>query len=186
MNVIRQDLQMDLMMINVGDLDALLHKIDKKEDGEVAGGIAIDSFIDLLGIDSRASNNKTAQNGVDDSTRKFVNHTARPKLLAENIRRKVIYSGMLLPKFWNFINIHKAEHVTYNLFHEAMLKLGVSPVDKPTTRALFEIMDREKKGFVVFDDFAKKFHPSGERRSFSYNFDDKPWEKPDRRRMFTV
>ena len=114
-------------------------------------------------------------------TRKFVNHTARPKLLAENIRRKVIYSGMLLPKFWNFINIHKAEHVTYNLFHEAMLKLGVSPVDKPTTRALFEIMDWEKKGFVVFDDFAKKFHPSGERRSFSYNFDKnaKPWEKPE-------
>eukprot|EP00944_MAST-04C_sp_MAST-4C-sp1_P003510 g3510.t1 len=185
MNVIRQDLQMDLMMINVGDLDALLHKIDKKEDGEVDGGIAIDSFIDLLGIDSRASD-KAAQKGVDDSqkhdtTRKFVNHTARPKLLAENIRRKVIYSGMLLPKFWNFINIHKAEHVTYNLFHEAMLKLGVSPVDKPTTRALFEAMDWEKKGFVVFDDFAKKFHPSGERRKFSYNYDKdaKPWEKPE-------
>ena len=61
------------------------------------------------------------------------------------------------------------------------MKLGVSPVDKPTTRALFEAMDWEKKGFVVFDDFAKKFHPSGERRKFSYNYDKdaKPWEKPE-------
>ena len=64
MNVIR-NLQMDLMMINVGDLDALLTKLIKKRMGN-DGGIAIDSFIDLLGIDSRASD-KTAQKGVDDS-----------------------------------------------------------------------------------------------------------------------
>ena len=42
-------------------------------------------------------------------------------------------------------------------------------------------MDDVQKGYVKFDDFARKFHPSGERRKFEYNTDKdaKPWEKPE-------
>ena len=66
MNVIRQDLQLDLMTIHVGDLEALLYKIDAGEDGELDGGIAIDSFIDLLKIDIEGCE-ELALNGIEKS-----------------------------------------------------------------------------------------------------------------------
>ena len=172
-NVVRQDLALSLDAVHPGDLNAIIAQIDPMH----YGSLPVDKLMVAIGIPGAT---KADVSGVDNGPGSPGAAGARPHELGEAIRRKVIYSGMLLPDFWKLININRVQHLQYPLFHNAMLQLNVQPVDKYSTKAMFDICDRGSKGYITFDDFACLFHPSGVRKEFpaSKSPDAKPWEKP--------
>ena len=188
-NVIRQDLHLGLDAIHPGDLHSIIKQFDSDKQGRSYGSFPLAKIMQALKIKGVVENQPgLADKGVEvekagkENTVKSLEggSAAQPDSLSESIRRKVIYSGMMLPDFWKLVNLSRAPRLTYHMFHSAMLNLGVQPTDKHSTKALFKLTDRGEKGYISFDDFAAAFHPSGKRRSFPAKLspDAKPWEKP--------